>query len=224
MKKIYSLLLLTLAMFLVSCNQDRFIGAVKVSSETGSTTGGTSGGTVDTSNSNFTINSDGIITGFDDSIYTLTAGDNPKYVEIFEIPNTINAVTVKGLASTAFEKTSLQGNVENVAWKIQRITFPSTLESIGDGVFQNLSIQTLALPNSLKTIGANAFKGAAINNLTIPNTVTAIGTDAFKDVDNWAKYVPKTAQLSVTIIDNGGDTGNLKSLLEASTNIPIVYN
>ena len=45
MKKIYALLLLTLAMFLVSCNQDRLIGAVKVPAVAGTTTGGSTSGT-----------------------------------------------------------------------------------------------------------------------------------------------------------------------------------
>ena len=53
MKKIYMFLLLMIAMFLVSCNQDRFIGAVKVADVTtggsttvtgGTTTGGITGG------------------------------------------------------------------------------------------------------------------------------------------------------------------------------------
>lgn len=210
MKKIYMFLLLMSAMFFVSCNQDAFIKSVKVP-VSGGTTEGTSGGTGGTtggSDTNYTIDGNGVITAFTDT--DISRDSEGKYD--ISIPSTIVGVTVKKLGDSLFAE----------PWRIKGLTLPNTLEEIGSDVFSayGLSVKTLVLPNSLKTIGANAFKGAAINNLTIPNTVTAIGTDAFKDVDAWG-----AGTLTVTIVEQtGGNTATLKSLLEASTNKTVVYN
>ena len=65
---------------------------------------------------------------------------------------------------------------------IGRITFPSTLESIGEQAFRsaNLGTDAIVLSEGLTTIGAYAFKESGITSVTIPKTLETIGVQAFQ--------------------------------------------
>lgn len=80
---------------------------------------------------------------------------------------------------------SIAGNAFNPYYSgqssgsIVSITFPDSLEYIGDNAFHELNITSLTLPNSLKGIGSHAFYGNLFSTITIPNNIEYIGISAF---------------------------------------------
>ena len=97
------------------------------------------------------------------------------------------------------------------------VSFPSTLETIGNYSFNNCKNLTgnLTIPNSVTTIGQSAFYGCSrfTGSLTIPNSVTTIGNSAFSGCRSFTGNL--TIGNSVTTIGNGafggcsGFTGSL---------------
>lgn len=96
------------------------------------------------------------------------------------------------IGENAFYGTSLTGTIvlpEGLKYvsgfkgtKITSIQFPSTLEEIGNGAFENCkSLMTeIPLPESVRVIGASAFIGSAIKgNLSLPHNLETIGSSAF---------------------------------------------
>lgn len=101
---------------------------------------------------------------------------------------------VTEIKNYAFQKTGITG-----------ITLPTTLKTLGDGVFAGSKLATLVIPNSVETMGAKifqncksltsvtlstntkfteisdyAFQGSSIASLTLPDNVTEIGEYAFE--------------------------------------------
>ena len=69
---------------------------------------------------------------------------------------------------------------------IGRITFPSTLKSIGEQAFRSASLGTdaIVLSEGLTTIGSYAFKESGITSVTIPQTLETIGVEVFQSCAN----------------------------------------
>lgn len=100
-----------------------------------------------TGNANFSFQqSTGTITGLADS-----------NVHNLEIPSQINGVTVRHIASNAFDNVGLTGT----------LTIANTVHTIGQNAFRNNSITSVTIPGSVIDIGAHAF--ANNSNLTTAN-------------------------------------------------------
>ena len=72
--------------------------------------------------------------------------------------------------------------VTSESFYVSRVTFKSTLTSIGDGAFASSYLDfPITLPTSLTTIGEEAFRDCSLltGSLTIPKSVTTIGSSAF---------------------------------------------
>ena len=83
---------------------------------------------------------------------------------------------LKTIAGTAFQGSN----------GIKKITLPNTVESIGDGAFENIGNGYLAspyLPTSLKTIGTKffAYNNNLLETYIFPDGVKAIGNEPFQD-------------------------------------------
>ena len=80
---------------------------------------------------------------------------------------------------------------------IGRITFPSTLKSIGEQAFRSASLGTdaIVLPEGLTTIEAYAFKASGITSVTIPETLETIGKEVFQSCAS-LKYIYYHAPLA----------------------------
>lgn len=61
------------------------------------------------------------------------------------------------------------------------VTIPSTVDTIGQHVFQNCTnLTSVTIPNSVTSIGNSAFASCTgLTSITIPNSVTSIGSFAF---------------------------------------------
>ncbi len=95
------------------------------------------------------------------------------------LPNNYSIVipsNIKSIAGNAFNPFFHSGQSFG---SIASITFPNSLEYIGDNAFHDLDMTTLTLPNSLKGIGHNAFSGNLFSSISIPNNIEYIGGDAF---------------------------------------------
>ena len=65
------------------------------------------------------------------------------------------------------------------------VTMGSNVETIGVNAFLGCSkLQSITLPSTLTTIGNSAFKGTGLTSITIPASVTSIGDCAFQNCDN----------------------------------------
>lgn len=103
---------------------------------------------------------------------------NQRSSEWFNIRNSIKSVVIEnGVA-----------NVGNYAFNsclyLESISFPATLERIGEKVFSNAGKNSsealeIDLPGSLTSIGMGAFAGSSIKSITIPGRVTYVGQNAF---------------------------------------------
>lgn len=103
---------------------------------------------------------------------------NPRSSEWFDIRNSIKSIVIEnGVA-----------NVGNYAFNsclyLESISFPATLERIGENVFshagkENTDALEIDLPGSLISIGKSAFSTSNIKNIVIPGRVTYVGQNAF---------------------------------------------
>ena len=64
--------------------------------------------------------------------------------------------------------------------RLVKVTFPSTVQYIGQGAFNSCGLTGITMTNSLKAIGGYAFaNNPTLTGVTIPNSVTSIGEAAF---------------------------------------------
>lgn len=102
----------------------------------------------------------------------------PRSSEWFTIRDSIKSVVIEnGVA-----------NVGNYAFNsclyLESISFPATLERIGEKAFSNAGKNSsealeIDLPGSLTSVGMGAFAGSNIKSITIPGRVTYVGQNAF---------------------------------------------
>ena len=87
-----------------------------------------------------------------------------------EIPATIGVYTVQKIGDNAFAKTD-----------IVSVKLPSTVETMGKGVFKNCtSLTEVIYSENLKTLGANCFEGCtALEDPNLPEGLETIGEYAF---------------------------------------------
>ena len=98
---------------------------------------------------------------------------------------------------TALEKIGY-GAFENAGFV--ELTLPATVKSIGNSCFyNNSSLTKITLPEGLETIGSSAFYRAALTEVVIPSTVTTIGSYAF----NYTPITEIVIPSSVTSIGSG---------------------
>lgn len=87
------------------------------------------------------------------------------------VPTSLEDKPVKALANEVFK-----GNT-----KIQKVTIPDCISSIGSGVFSGCTkLQSAILPKNLKVLSANTFYNCnQLSSLDIPSTVTTIDDGCF---------------------------------------------
>lgn len=86
--------------------------------------------------------------------------------------------------------------------KLESVSLPSSLKSIGDRSFMFSTLKYIDFPDNLETIGEEAFcMCESLTDFTFPDSVTAVGTEAFNNcislrnvtipatVTDWGAYV-----------------------------------
>lgn len=102
----------------------------------------------------------------------------PRSSEWFNIRDSIKSVVIENSI------TKIGNYAFNSCFYLESISFPATLEHIGEKAFSNAgknSSEALKIdfPGSLTSIGMNAFAGSNIKSITIPGRVTYVGQNAF---------------------------------------------
>ena len=110
--------------------------------------------------SNYTIDSNGVITAYKGELTILT------------VPDKINGKTVTGIASNAFRSQLLMS-----------IVLPDTVKEITAAAFYNCASLTTVIAKGVTKIGNNAFNGCNLKYATFGD-VTAIGDYAFSGNEN----------------------------------------
>ena len=105
----------------------------------------------------------GIITS---CIYDISTKGN-----VIEIPDILDNQTIIGIGDNAF----------SIAGKIAILTLPSTLKTIGYGVFEGHALTTLDIPAGVTSIGGRAFYGNALSIINLPAGLVSIGDGAFEN-------------------------------------------
>ena len=73
---------------------------------------------------------------------------------------------------------------------VERVTLPSTLSEIGDGVFEGCAFTQITLPEGLSKIGSSAFSGCDnLRSIVIPGSVQTVGSNAFSGCDSLSQVV-----------------------------------
>lgn len=113
----------------------------------------------DESISDFTIDQRGYITGY--------TGTDTNLV----IPETVDAMAVKGIAQGAFQNN----------WDIQSVTFPSGLEEIEADAFRRCgNLIRVQFAAGVRAIGKRAFEYCThMTNVELPEGLTTMGANAF---------------------------------------------
>jgi hypothetical protein len=93
-------------------------------------------------------------------------------------PNGIDmsACTVAGDSLPSYEFN------RNVGYKVEYVTLPSTLQTIGNGAFMNSGIRSIEIPSTVKKIGKFAFMNCIRlrGTVKIPEGVTWLSTSCFE--------------------------------------------
>ena len=144
-----------------------------------------------------------------DSIRQEIKNYDKNYGPIVVIPNQINGVIVKRIASSAFRFKD-----------IYYVRLPDKLEEIGSFSFANNKISLLELNSSLVTIGFAAFQTNKIENLYIPDSVITIRGFAF----NLNKINNLRISNSLKEIEEMVFQGNDINILEIPVNITKIGN
>ena len=148
----------------------------------------------------FEIDNEGTITAYNGPCNVLEYNElhvNGYSGDTIVIPEKINDITVKAIGKEVFKFA-----------QIKSITFPSTLEEIGDGAFYGASFDEndLDLSNtSVRTIGIRAFEsyyymldhevtGSCLESVTFPETLEYIGVSAFYGNRFTELTIPKSVQ------------------------------
>lgn len=88
---------------------------------------------------------------------------------VIEIPDVLDNQTVTGIGDYAF----------SVAGKIAELILPSTLKTIGYGVFEGHALTSLVIPDGVISIGGRAFYGNALSNINLPAGLQSIADETF---------------------------------------------
>ena len=109
------------------------------------------------------------------------------------------------------------------AENLSRVEFTSSssVETIGEGAFQDTGITELVIPDSVQTINKNAFSGTQIKDLVISDGVENIGSGAFAGapIENLTIPADKTGSIS-DIFGTGSSTGST-GLKDNLTNLTV---
>lgn len=200
-----------------------------------------------------------------DSLPAAAASQNLRYLFGMAATTSVRAPSLKTVTLNSISQTTLPNSVfynfasiETVnlddkfeiilntvffgTTSLNAIKFPSSLTTLGTGVFQNSGIQSVVIPDAITeipidtfngairlttvtlhsgvtSIGVRAFQGSGITSITLPNSLTTIGLSAFL---NAAELTSLTIPSSVTTIGTGilAGTNKLETLSFTLDSLP----
>ena len=139
------------------------------------------------------------------------------------LPSTIKSIEQYAFRNSGVLSVDLK-NVEslgkNAFWNatnLTEITIPSTVTSMGDGVFSGCSkLASITLLNNLEEIPTSCFSGTAITDIELPSSCTIIGNNAFSSCSKLASF---DISPNITTIGNYAFSGcsSLKSIVIPNT-------
>ena len=138
----------------------------------------------------------------DNPIEKLKLKSDAAYLTYANIKNTIDYKNIKELEISEGSKTI--NNTAFSGWKLNKVTIPDSVTSIGYEVFKNNQLTSVVIPDSVTSIGNYAFRGNQLTSVVIPDSVTSIGHGAFRDNQLTSVVIPD----SVTSIGNGAFENN----------------
>ena len=108
-----------------------------------------------------------------------------------DIPSQINGVTVRSIASYAFNYVRYDDlKIHRIQNKLTKVVFPNTLETIGYKAFNTNAIKEIHLPNSVHSIGEEAFQMNGTEKLTLSTNLEVILEETFEEHNLKELYIP----------------------------------
>jgi len=123
---------------------------------------------------------------------------------VIEIPNILDGHTITGIGDHAF----------SVAGKIAIVTLPTTLKTIGIGVFEGHALTSIDIPAGVTSIGNRAFYGNALARVNLPAGLQSIAEETF--ANNQLTSITLPAGLK-TIGSNAFNNNKITSLSVPNT-------
>lgn len=87
-------------------------------------------------------------------------------------------------------------------WRVESLTLPTTLKTIGDNAFDSIGLTELIIPEGVESIGEYAFLGE-LKKVTIPSSVTYIGEEAFGSESDLVIYGERGSYAEDWAFENG---------------------
>ncbi len=181
----------------------------------------TAGDFSDNGNYTFTIDANGVITGYE------RKDENKPYSLKVAIPATIGGVKVTGIGEGVFEAGAEKSSV-------YAVTIAEGITSIGKNAFNGMSnLSYVSIPKSLKTIGEAAFVGTSLTgDFVLHEGLETVEREAFKgcyDIDSFTAE-SKTVVLKANCLPRGsqktvlyGYTGSTAEEFAKAFNFPFEY-
>ncbi|GHU51668.1 hypothetical protein FACS1894200_12060 [Spirochaetia bacterium] len=149
----------------------------------------------------FTLNTEGIITGYTGSGGALVIPAYISWRPVFGIAEKV--FLNKGLTSVVIPSsvTSI-GIVAFSGNRLTSVTIPNSITTIGNWAFEGNQLTSVTVPNSVTFIGGYAFSGNRLTSVTLPNSVS-IGERAF--YNNRLTSMTIGANVSLSVYNSIGD-------------------
>ncbi len=163
-----------------------------------------------------TVTIDNLLYSLSDTTASITGYDSPPSGDLV-IPSTITNLettyTVTSIGTTVFYFSSLTS-----------VTIPSSIISIGDQAFLNVTTLTSVnfnTPSSVTSIGESAFQGCTgLTSVTIPNSVTIIGNYAFSGCTSLRSITINSFLTNLGVVFFGLNNANISWIFDYSGSIP----
>ena len=137
--------------------------------------------------------------------------ENEEMPSNLVIPEKINGAEVKHIGDKAFYSKK----------NIKAISFPKTLETIGEEAFRHCELGEISIPGNIKEIKKDAFNNAGLSKVTFEEGIEKLGANSFGSnsidmvvlpdtVDTWPSEGNDYSVFSANKIKIGDWTGKLK--------------
>ena len=126
---------------------------------------------------NFEIDENGVLTGF----------DHPDENGHVEIPDTVTEIGYRVFSTKEVSSVTIPSSVKKIGYQafsgcygLKEITIPNSVEEIGDDAFWGCGFTEITIPNSVRIIGDSAFyDNKDLSKVELPNSITKMGDYVF---------------------------------------------
>ena len=150
------------------------------------------------------------------SCYSISQRYYGSYVRSVEFPE---YVTVSGIDYKVIKIGNQACDAVKInELRLQKVTLPNTIETIGDFAFRKCWCKSIFFPQSLKTIGEYAFQQSCLTFVELPQGIQSIGSGAFKECNLDTVIINNSATMGQDVFAGNSE---LKTIIYTSSQAPL---